>query len=83
MSDRLIALLRTVIPGLWASVVTWAVSLGVPETATDTLLRLGEIVLYPLILGAVYEGIQWLQPRVPTWLAVLLGGSSKTPTYGV
>lgn len=83
MSDKLTAWVRTVIPGLWASLLVYLASLGVPAGVLDVVGPLGEIVVYPLALGALYSGLQWLQSRpwLPRWLAVLLAGSAKTPTY--
>ncbi len=78
MSDKVIAWVRTVLPGLWAGLL---VAVGIPGETVAALGVVGEIVVYPVVLGAVYALLQWLQTRVPTWLARVLAGSEKTPTY--
>lgn len=81
MADKLTAWLRTIVPTLWSTLIAWLVSLGLPPIVTDALSGLGELVVVPLVLAAVYAGLRWLEPRLPAWLTVLLLGSNKTPTY--
>lgn len=81
MSDKLTAWVRTVVPTLWSALIAWAISRGVPEGVTSAVSGLVEPLLVPVALGAVYAGLRWLEPRLPTWLAVVLIGSPKQPTY--
>jgi hypothetical protein len=82
MSDRLTSWLRTVVPALWAALVAWLVTLGVPTAVTDALSGLGELVLVPLALAAVYSALRWIEPHLPAWLTALLLGSNAQPRYG-
>lgn len=81
MSDRLTAWVRTVVPTIWAALVAWLISRGVPEVVTTAAGGLVEPLLVPLALAAVYAGLRWLEPRLPVWLAVVLIGSPRQPTY--
>lgn len=81
MSDRLIAWVRTVVPGAWAAFVTWLVGLGLPAEAGEWLYGAAEVVIMPAALGIVYAAIRWVEPHLPAWLARLLAGSTNTPTY--
>lgn len=81
MSDRLTAWVRTVVPALWSALVAWLLGLGVSPAVLSAVGGLVEPLLVPLALAAVYAGLRWLEPRVPAWLAVVLMGSTKTPTY--
>ncbi|GLW91777.1 hypothetical protein [Actinokineospora globicatena] len=81
MSDRLTAWVRTVVPGLWAALVAWLVSLGLPADIVTAVDGLGQIVLVPVALAVVYQAVQWVAKRAPVWLAVILTGSTATPTY--
>lgn len=81
MSDRLTAWVRTVVPALWSTLVAWLVSLGLPPSVTDALAGLGDVLVVPVALAVVYAALRWVEPRVPRWLAVLLLGSPRTPTY--
>lgn len=81
MSDRLTAWVRTVVPTAWSALVAWLISHGVPTAVTDAASGLVEPLLVPLVLAAVYAALRWLEPRLPAWLAVVLIGSARTPTY--
>jgi hypothetical protein len=81
MSDRLTSWLRTVVPALWAALVAWLVTLGVPTAVTDALSGLGGLVLVPLVLAAVYSGLRWIEPHLPAWLTAILLGSNSQPRY--
>ncbi|MCI2421519.1 hypothetical protein MOQ72_29200 [Saccharopolyspora sp. K220] len=80
MSDKLTAWLRTVVPGLWAALITWLLSLGLPASIGD-LLAGGEEFVMAAVLAAVYAGLRWLEPRMPAWLTRILLGSNTPPTY--
>lgn len=81
MSDRLTAWVRTVVPGLWSALVAWLVKLGVPAAVTDAVAGLGEALVFPAALAAVYALLRWAEPRVPAWLARVLLGSARPPVY--
>lgn len=81
MTDLLTGWVRTIVPTVWAAVVAWAVSLGLPEEFADELNGLAGTLLVPLVLAAVYALIRWVEPRLPDWLSRFLTGSAKTPTY--
>lgn len=81
MSDRLVAWVRTVVPTLWAALVAWLVSLKLPTAVTEAVAGLGDVLVVPVALGAVYTLLRWLEPRLPAWLAVLFLGSARRPSY--
>ncbi|MDQ0377957.1 hypothetical protein [Amycolatopsis thermophila] len=81
MSDKLTSIIRTVVPGAWATLVAWLVSLGLPAFVTDWLTGLGGKVTSLVALAAVYAFVRWVEPRLPAWLTTLLLGSAKPPTY--
>lgn len=81
MSDRLISIIRTVVPALWSAQLAWLGSLGLPPAITDALLGLGEQLLVPLVLAVVYTALRWAEPHLPAWLARIFLGSTRTPTY--
>ncbi|MEV5721172.1 hypothetical protein AB0L41_45525 [Amycolatopsis mediterranei] len=80
-SDRVTSWVRTVVPGLWSAGVAYLVALGLPAWLTEPANGLGQTAAVPIVLGAVYAGLRWLEPRVPSWLARFLLGSSRPPTY--
>ncbi|WP_324644141.1 hypothetical protein [Pseudarthrobacter sp. LT1] len=89
MSQFLTAVLRTVIPSLWGSFVTWAVLL-LPALAPlqDYLLSQSDVIttaatsaITAVVIGAWYAAWRWLQPKLPAWLVRAALGSSKTPIY--
>lgn len=82
MSNRLTAWVRTVVPGLWSALVAWLVKLGVPPAVTDAVAGLGDALVFPAALAAVYALLRWVERRLPKWLAVVLLGSARTPVYG-
>ncbi|WP_457948326.1 hypothetical protein ACTAQI_20385 [Pseudarthrobacter sp. alpha12b] len=89
MSQFLTAVLRTVIPSLWGSFITWAVLLlPVLAPLQDYLLSQSDVVttavtsaVTAVVIGAWYATWRWLQPRLPVWLARAVLGSAKTPSY--
>lgn len=81
MSDYLTSLIRTVVPAAWATLLAWLVSIGVPGGLAELLSTVGGVVLVPIVVGAVYAGLRWLEPRLPSWLAAILLGSAQQPTY--
>lgn len=81
----LTALLRTVVPALWGSLITWLIGLLPILAPLETdLLGLSQVILpivTAVIIGAWYAFWRWLQPRLPDWLIRAVLGSSKTPVY--
>lgn len=81
MTDMATSWVRTIVPGLWAAVVAWLVSLGLPESFGDQLEGLTDSLLVPVALAGVYALIRWVEPRLPDWLSRVLTGSARTPSY--
>ena len=83
MTDRVVAWVRTVVPTLWATLLTVAVSRGLPESWADALSDVGTAILVPVAVGAVYAAARWLETRswVPEWVKRALMGSTSTPSY--
>ena len=79
-NDKLTAWLRTVVPGLWAALVAWLVSLGLPASIAEVLSGAEEFVV-AVVLAAVYAGLRALEPHVPSRLSKILLGSSREPVY--
>lgn len=81
----LTALLRTIVPALWGSVITWLIGLLPILAPLETDLRgLAQVILPVLtavIIGAWYAFWRWLEPRLPDWLTRAVLGSAKTPAY--
>lgn len=81
----LTALLRTIVPALWGSLVAWLIGvLPVLAPLEGQLAGLAEILLpivTAVIIGAWYAFWRWLQPRLPDWLVRAVLGSAKTPVY--
>ncbi|UUV34370.1 hypothetical protein NQK81_13245 [Amycolatopsis roodepoortensis] len=82
MNAQLTSWLRTVVPGLWAGLVAWLVSLGLPDTVTTAVAGAGEAVVFPVVLAAVYALLRRAERHLPDWLTRVFLGSAKVPTYG-
>ncbi len=81
-SDRLTSWLRTVVPGLWAALVAWAVARwGLPDYVSGWLYGAGAQLVVPAVLALTYAGLRWLEPRLPDWATRLLLGSARPPAY--
>ncbi|WP_328609102.1 DUF6519 domain-containing protein [Amycolatopsis sp. NBC_00345] len=81
LGNQLTSWLRTVVPGLWATLVAWLVSLGLPASMTDWLGGLGNQLIVPVVLAVVYALLRRLEPTMPPWLTRLLIGSNRPPSY--
>jgi hypothetical protein len=81
MSDKIVAWLRTVLPGAYSALVAYFVTLGLPTWVTDLLGDASEQVVGVVILAVVYPVLRWLEVRTPDWLSRLLMGSARPPTY--
>lgn len=84
LSDLILSRLRTIVPILWGSAVTWLVAQfgWFPASAADWL-QSTEVVLF--VSGLVAIAWHWLftkvEPHLPPWLTRLVLGSNSTPTY--
>lgn len=81
MSNKLTSWVRTVVPTLWSALISWLVTLGLPASFGEALGGLTDTFIVPAVLAVVYAAIRWLEPRIPSWLAAVLAGSPRTPTY--
>ena len=88
MPDRIVALLRTVVPVWWGSLLVLLVDhqLLPADAALDAAplaVRLVDLVVAPVVIGAYYAAVRWLESRpwMPRWLVQLLLGSAKQPAY--
>lgn len=81
MRQKLVAWLRTVVPGLWAALVAWLAGLGVPEVVLDAAGGLVGMLLVPVTLAVVYGLLRWAETWMPPWLARVLLGSPHSPSY--
>lgn len=88
-SDRAVALLRTTVPALWGSVVSWLLvqlAARLPPPVTDLLaILLGSDLATSLAVActvaAWYALWRWCEPRLPSWLVRLTLGSTRAPRY--
>jgi hypothetical protein len=81
----LTALLRTIVPALWGSLIAWLIGvLPILAPMEADLKGLADILLpiiTAVIIGAWYAFWRWLEPRLPDWLTRAVLGSAKTPVY--
>jgi hypothetical protein len=82
LGDRLVSWLRTIVPGLWSSLIAYLVGLGLPASVTGALDGLGRTVLVPLVFAGVYAGLRAVEVHLPPWATRLLLGSNQPPRYG-
>lgn len=81
MSDKIIALLRTVIPGAWGSLIGYLVA-SAPFLApyADQINGLSELIVL-VAIGGYYALLRKVEPHLPDWLTVILLGASTPPVY--
>jgi len=81
----LTAILRTVVPALWGSVIAWLIGvLPILAPFQTDLAGLSSVILPVLtavIIGGWYALCRWLEPKLPCWLTRAVLGSAKTPVY--
>jgi hypothetical protein len=81
----LTAILRTVVPALWGSVIAWLIgALPLLAPLENDLLGLADVtlpIITAVIIGAWYAFWRWLEPKLPDWLTRAVLGSAHTPTY--
>lgn len=82
----LTSILRTVVPALWGSFITWAIGLlPLLEPHREALLEYGtplSAVVAAVIIAGWYAFWRWLEPKLPDWLKRAALGSAKAPEYG-
>jgi hypothetical protein len=88
MSDRFAAVLRTVVPSLWGSVLGFLVQHQVLTAdqalnATPLGVQLAELVVIPAAIGVYYVAVRWLERQqwMPRWIVRILIGSAKQLAY--
>jgi len=81
----LTSILRTLVPSLWGSFITWLILLLPALTPLqDQLLGLANVLLpiiTAVIVAAWYAFWRWFEPRLPDWLTRAVLGSAKVPVY--
>ncbi|QWY79657.1 membrane protein [Arthrobacter phage Persistence] len=85
MTQIATAILRTVIPALWGSLITWLIGmLPILAPLQSYLMGLSQVILpiaTAVVIGAWYAFWRWLEPRLPDWLTRAVLGSAKAPVY--
>ncbi|GGM81572.1 hypothetical protein GCM10012275_60270 [Longimycelium tulufanense] len=56
-------------------------SLGAPEWLVTPLSNAGELVVVPIVVGAVYPIMRVIEPHLPDCLTRILLGSATPPSY--
>ena len=83
--NLLTSIIRTLVPALWGSVITWLLGVA-PALAPleGQLLGLADLavpIITAVIVGLWYAFWRWLEPRLPDWLTRTVLGSAKAPSY--
>ena len=83
LSDYVTSVIRTAVPVLWGALITYLITL-VPAVAhvvdPSNVVGLGPAVA--AVLGAAwYALMRKVEPKLPTWLTVIVLGSNNQPTY--
>lgn len=87
MSNAAVSFLRTAVPVLWGSLVTWfaetlpgandfLASVGVDLASEGTVLWVSGVAI-----ALWYALWRWLEPRLPAWLTRIVLGSNQRPEY--
>lgn len=87
ISDYVVSLLRTAVPGLWGTLIAflltafgWLASvfefLGVDPTSPQAASWATGVAI-----ALWYALWRWLEPKLPAWLTRLVLGSNQAPTY--
>ena len=81
LSDKVVSLLRTVVPVIWGSAIAWLLTvISLPAPVTGFLTNQTDVVVV-VAIAAWYAGFRWLEPKLPAWLTRIVLGSNQTPTY--
>jgi len=85
LPDRVVALLRTVVPSAWGALIVWLLSLvDWPPAVEQTITTQAGLVtglVTALAIGAWYALWRWLEDHLPAWVVRIVLGSASTPTY--
>jgi hypothetical protein len=83
VNDKVVSIIRTVVPGAWAALLTWAVT-QVPalEPVLNQPAALGVgSVLVTALLTLWYTVMRSLEQHMPPWLTRLVLGANSRPVY--
>ncbi len=81
LSDKVVSLLRTVVPVIWGSLIAWLLTvISLPASVTGFLTNQTDVVVV-VAIAAWYAAFRWLEPKLPAWLTRIVLGSNQTPTY--
>lgn len=83
LSDRAVSYLRTIVPILWGSAVTWLLA-NVPALANFPLdLNNAGVAAFVTSAAIALWYVIWraVEKKIPNWLTSLVLGSSKQPAY--
>lgn len=85
LPDRVVALLRTVVPSAWGALIVWLLSLvDWPTSFEQTIATQAGLItgiVTALAIAIWYALWRWLEARMPAWLVRIVLGSASTPTY--
>ena len=83
LSDKVVSLLRTVVPVIWGSAIAWLLTvISVPAPVGSFLTNQTDLVVVASIT-LWYAAFRWLEPKLPAWLTRIVLGSNQTPSYAV
>jgi chromate transport protein ChrA len=82
MSDKVISWLRTVVPALWALLVTYLVT-RIPALSgiADGLNGVGLSILVPVAVAVWKLVFNAAENALPSWLSAVLLGHPAVPVY--
>jgi hypothetical protein len=80
-----VSILRTVVPVLWGTLITYLVSL-VPGVAValapaQPIIAGWGVAIAAAITAGWYALMRKIEPKLPGWLTVIVLGSNQTPKY--
>lgn len=89
LSDRAVSYLRTAVPIVWGTLVTYLLGWVAPHLPGELGPLLvdalgGEAAVTLVVAVAIagwYGAWRFLEPRIPAWLVRVVLGSSSTPVY--
>lgn len=83
VNDKVVSIIRTVVPGAWAALLTWAVTqIPALEPVLNQPAALGAgSVLVTGLLALWYTLMRTLEPHLPPWLTRLVLGANSRPVY--
>lgn len=82
LSDKAIAVLRTLVFGAWMLALGWLMSkVAIPEVFAVQVDALGQAGITWVLMSVLYPLLRKVEAKLPPWLTRLLLGSNKAPTY--